>query len=52
MKLYIDNVLIPEKNIENIKYSKAGIITVTQVYHNKKRKVITDSTIRNIKIKP
>ena len=52
MKLYIDDALIPDERIEDIKYSKAGVITVTQVYHNTKRRIITDSTIRKIKIKP
>jgi len=52
MKLYIDGVLIPDESIEDIKYSKAGVITVTQVYHDTKTKIITDSTVRKIKIKP
>jgi hypothetical protein len=50
-ELYIDNKLIPEERIEQIKTKKGGVVVVVLVYHEKKERIITDSTITKIEIK-
>jgi hypothetical protein len=51
LNLYVDGTLVPQENIGSIRVTDNLLIIVELIYPDKRERIHTDSSVRNIEIK-